>query len=447
MEVLTPTDLKDTYRNLNQNGHNRVVFSFEENQGWEIPLSSKTLEDGYFLKDNDAWNSPRGSVTRLFGMVSNHLNISELLRHRTEYEAPSLIICIHCDPPSPVLTDIKVFLMFVNVKSFVYCETGVLFRETGMLAVLFAPYDLITWVVLLFSLIALRFVPNLNFWKIADLVWIMLGQPPQRKRHGLLIILISTLLIVIQTMYVSYFTSNVVKPFEKLYIDSNQELLDSDYKIVVDNGMSLAEFTEKYTASRNDTFRKLKLDFDNMEQYFLYSEEIREATEDISKLVVALDEGAMAFYRKFEKQYLKGAESKASAKVDCHMLKEPWEVQRITVYFKGHLTEPLYQYLGNLISSGFFQFWEMSYFDTVNRRTRKSMENDLMQGERGVESASMKTSLKSFFKLCTILFAFDILCFVIELLIARLGIMSINIFTKFKLLSWYWKNHLLKRFN
>ena len=125
-----------------------------------------------------------------------------------------------------------------------------------------------------------------------------------------------------------------------------------------------------------------------------------------------------------------------------------WDIERITIYFKGHLAELADTYLGNLISSGFFQFWEMAYLSTVNRRIRKEVEEKRMQDEQGLETASMKTSLKSFFKLFIVLLAFDVFSFIIELVSARLRIIALlsNALTRFNISNWCSKSHVLTNF-
>ena len=432
---------------LNRNGNNRVVTSFEENQGWVLPLDSKNLEDRYFLKNNDGLVHLAPTVAYLYGMTSKFLNFSKLERDTMEARHPSLTICLHCDIPSSVFRQVKVILLFVNVESLAYCETGSLLRETDMVSVVFTPFDLLTWVVLLVTLVALMFIPYLSFWKVADLVWLMMSQPPQQRKPILLIISISIVLTVIQMMYLSYFTSDIVKPFDKVYIDTNQELFDSGYRMVVIDNVSLSEFAGKYTNEKIHSLLKLSLDFENMEQYYLDSDEAKESGVDVVQLALTRNEGAIAFYRKFEKQYLMDAESRASG-INCHMLKEPWDVQRVTVYFKGHLAEPFYTYFGNLISAGIFQFWEMAYISLFNRRIGKTVKEKLMQGEEKLETASLKTSLKSFFKLCLVLISIDVTCFVIEIFTSWNVIIELanNVLLKFKLLYWYWKNRLTTTF-
>ena len=69
-----------------------------------------------------------------------------------------------------------------------------------------------------------------------------------------------------------------------------------------------------------------------MEQYFLDSEKTKKSGIKMSvRVAVTQDEGAIALYHKLEKQILMNAESRLPG-THCHMLKELWDVHRITIY-------------------------------------------------------------------------------------------------------------------
>jgi len=68
-----------------------------------------------------------------------------------------------------------------------------------------------------------------------------------------------------------------------------------------------------------------------------------------------------------------------------------------------------------IIASGIDRFWDLAYFTTFDRRTRKVAEEKARVEGHGVEVASMRTSLKSFFQLYLVLLSIGLLSFCIEL--------------------------------
>jgi hypothetical protein len=249
-------------------------------------------------------------------------------------------------------------------------------------------------------------------------------------------------------MYLSYFTSNVVKPFEKVYIDSNKALLlDSPYRILVTDNSSLSSYSSEFYSNHKNEFSKIGLSNDsNLKVYFLYSKETAdERIRDTWKISFARDEGTTLFYTKFGKQYVIEAEAQEPG-VNCHMVKENWTVGRVWIWFQGHLTEAAYDFFRSIIMSGIDIYWDKAFFNNFDRYTRRKAEKLKLsrQGDTIIEGASMKTSLSSFLKLFALLLVFDIFVFFTELVLLFSSRMH-NWLNRLKLNFWYWKNFAFKK--
>jgi len=100
-----------------------------------------------------------------------------------------------------------------------------------------------------------------------DLVWTILAQPPQAQTFGVFIVALSIVLIPMPNSYSTFFTSNAVKPFERGYIDTHQELFDSGFKMICTaRSTSRSKCVERTLGSFNNSSRKLNLDWSNPEQ-------------------------------------------------------------------------------------------------------------------------------------------------------------------------------------
>jgi hypothetical protein len=249
-------------------------------------------------------------------------------------------------------------------------------------------------------------------------------------------------------MYLSYFTSNVVKPFEKVYIDSNEELiLHSPYKIlVVVKNKNLSDYSSEFFEAYEKQLTRIGLSINgtNFEDYFLYTEVAANDREiDYKKISLTRDEGTMLFYRKFKRQYVIAAEAHVPG-VNCHMLKEHWTVSAVGIYFQGHLTQALHQFFRAILISGIGTYWDEAFFNHFDRETRRAAELERRRqgGSSVIEAASMRTSLGSFFKLFVLLLGFDIMVFFAEVMLSGRVQHKLN---RFKLLFWFWKTIILKK--
>jgi hypothetical protein len=387
-------------------------------------------------------------------IAASHLNFSLKYIPQKINAKPGLIICFHCAGyPAANSTNIKSFLLFVNPESFIYCDIGISLQNISIATVLFVPYDIYTWISLLLSFVLLVSVPKVTLWRTMDLLWSILGQPPQFRKHGLLTVLCFSI-IFLQQVYLSYFTSSVVKPFEKIYIDSNEELLrKSPYKILVIENKNLSTYASDFYLRYKDELSNYKIGISindsNYEDHFLFSKDATHEKEDdreltrLKKISLERGKGTTLFYRKFQMQYVIGAEAHESG-VTCHMLKETWAVGRVWIWFQGHLTQPLNDFLRSIILSGIDIFWEKAYinhFDRETRRAAEKLKSIRQRDSSSFEAASMGTSLSSFLKLFVLLLGFDLLVFFAELSFSSRMHNWVN---RLKLNFWYWKNIALK---
>jgi hypothetical protein len=438
--------LNGKYKELNSNGYQQVL----KTSGYFSPSESWAgKETRYFLR-NGAWRNRGASPVYLLSIAASHLNFSLTSIPPESNKKPGLVLCFDCDDhyPSPNYNNIKMFILFINSESFIYCQSRIAFQSISITSVLFVPYDLRTWISLLLVFIVLCVSPKMTLWRTMDLMWSILGQPPQNQKNGFLTILCFSV-IFLQQIYLSYFTSNVVKPFEKTYIDSNKELiLESPFRILVTENKSQSAYSTEFHKMYEESFSKLGLSINqsNFEDYFFYfkdaakdsrEDDLETKPEDHKKVAMARDQGTTIFYRKFQKQYIIAAEASEPG-VNCHMLKETWGVERLWIYFHGHLTQSFNEFFRSIFMSGIDIYWDKAYFNHFDRETRRAAEKQKPirnWDSTGVGEASMKTSLSSFFKLFLILLGLDLVLFFVELLAPRDGLqVLLNVL---KLKFWY----------
>jgi hypothetical protein len=436
-DPLTLRGLDHSFNDLNSNGHQHLLENVR-------PTSERWagLENQYFRRSG-GWRYPQASVNYLVSMASSHLNFSLKNIPKPNNTRPGLILCHHCGYlPDPYSPNIKSFLMFINSISFIYCQTGISLQNISLASVLFVSYDIYTWISLLLSLILLACVPKITLWRTMDLMWSILGQPPQDRKHGLLTFMCLSV-ILFQQMYLSYFTSNVVKPFDKVYIDSNKELLlESSYRILVTENRSLSSYSTVFHNTYEYELSKIGLSINdsNFEDHFLRLKETADKRiGGLKKVSMTRDKGTELFFTKFGRQYVVVAEAYEPG-VNCHMVKETWSSYRVWMYFQGHITQALNEFLKRIIMSGIDVYWDKAFFNYVDRDTRKAAARKVYrQGHNsGIEAASMKTSLSSFFQLFVIILGFNILVFLMELIFSPRVVQ--NSISRLNIRVWYLKN-------
>jgi len=309
----------------------QMLADANERNGYDVPSTCciatnnisgdlSTVEENYFKfgrqnRDSHYDNSPYSYV---LAAAAKFHNISKS-KHHKKPSLVSLRISMYQLPAE--FTKLKVLVITTEGSSLMYCRTANVKKKTDILSALHSPFDRSTWILMLLAFVTICVIPGLPIWRCTDLIWSILGQPPQAKQFGLLIVALSIVLIPIQSSYTNYFTSNAVKPFEEPFIDGNLELFDSGFKYlceVFDNATICAEANPEHETP----FKKLDLDLKAMEQYFLIIPE-EPGAEFHTVLSKARDKGTWDIDRKFYNK-VKFLSEQNIPSTQCHMLSEYW---------------------------------------------------------------------------------------------------------------------------
>jgi len=314
-------------------------------------------------------------------------------------------------------------------------------KKTDIASALLSPFDGLTWCVLLTSFVLICLIPRLRFWRALDLVWFILAQPPQRvKTFGLLIVTLSILLIPIPCSYTTYFTSQAVKPVDRPYIDRNQELFDSGFKMICSLSYNLSACAKDTVQWFNASFSKLKLDWMKKEQYFMHFPRIRRYQ---SLLANTRDQGMNSLPREYKESTRILAER--APDTQCHMLNEPWLEETLAVFYAGIGSQDLYETFGKLMQAGIAEFWRV-----IVQRVNEHASINRLKGNSPSESAYdsevayMKASIRSVLIIFLVLHAFNIIYFIIEVL-------SLKVVTSIRWRGWkqrwmYYRHRAVRAF-
>jgi len=299
---------------------------------------------------------------------------------------------------------IKSMILYDQSEHFLYCRTQNLKQKADILAVLISPFDKTSWI-LLVVFVSLCFIPGFRFCTGMIIISTVLVQSTQVQRVGYFSALLAIVLIPIQSAYQTYYASNAVKPFEKAYIDTNQELFDSGFKMLCpvkfENDKTICSEVDWY----NESFRKLNLSWNTMEQYFLNFTDW-----GVGKLSHHLDEGAYLMQRKMKYYTLL---SETTPDTECHMVAEAFIEDVNTLFYGGTYSQNLYNTFGKIKQAGIPAFWKtalQTIIDSNSIKTAKSVAKTPYESE----IAYMNNAIQSLLKIIFVLEAFNIVTFIVE---------------------------------
>jgi len=409
-------------------GYNAYIGCYH----FPIGINFQTLEDvSYFY----SWSHNHGELKRsedsmlyLLGAAAKHLNFTCINYNLVDLKRRSYCIRIFFRSTlNPTTLHEQLYVTKNNAHvlistsiNLVYCRTMDLKKKTNILSDLFSPFDRYVWSTLLLFLISLYFIPGFPFQNTIDLVWSIIGQPPQGKRTGFLMVSIAIVLTPMQSSYRDYFTTNAVIPYLEPYIDYNQELLDSGFRFLCGYHKlrpCLTSYFHEINAS--STLKNLNWDWKNLEKYFFVNYSSSEIMEPIY-VYISRGRDKVAYVARREHARREMIMAERVPDTQCHMLEESWEKTTHVLFYTGPLSNALFDTFNRLLQAGIMEFWEFAFKVVQNRRMNKLTLTN-MDDTLETEIKSMNRSIESLFQIFLILNAVNIFCFIAEIVLVKLG--------------------------
>lgn len=350
-------------------------------------------------------NLPTYYVLR--GMIATIFNLTFLTAPWPE----ALQLCDHCDWPSENLTYVKVVIFFKNSENLLYCKQLARIRNISMVSVVLSPLDRYTWGLFLgFILIVIAFTKKNKIWSGLDIVWNFLAQPGQTNRKSLALYF-GLVTFVIQQNYLSYLTSGITLPFEEILFQTNENLFEGGYRLVVPHRFTgkLDRFMTTYRLS----FQTSLPDKDPR-KYFITASENEKGLDGIQAMTGWVNSGAILGMEKFGYKFRILAENDMNYNATCHMVPEPFSTRYITQYARSHHSLAYYRLISQILMSGFDIEWENLYQAENYRRLTKKMRQ--VRKQIVVTSLNEKTPMSQSILLCTILMSLTIPALVSEVI-------------------------------
>jgi len=378
------------------------------------------LESAYFCRLPPSRKRMSSDMQNyLIGAAANRLNFT-LIRNNVNNGPifPGLHLLqpnFQTQPPMQ-FKKLNALILYPEAQDFMYCIPVGLKKKTNIVSAILSPFDGPTWSLLLLSLIMICLIPGLRIWRVLDLVWLMLAQGPQAKNFGVLIMALSIVMIPIPCDYTTYFTSNAVKPFEPAFIDTNQNLFDSGFKMVCEMGDNLSDCSKLQVEYYYSSFEKLKLDKNNMEQYFVYGTK-KYHGRNFRNFANNPDKTSFLIHTDQKKSYL--FMGRTIPDTQCHILAEPWIEDTVALFYAGTYSKSMYTIFGKMAQAGIGEFWKSAIESVIHVLI---VLESISYGSSAdtIEIAFMNSSIQALFIILLILHAFNVLCFTVELLFVKL---------------------------
>jgi len=350
----------------------------------------------------------------IIGTATRHLNIT-LIWSKDVPDPPGLsIVFKNMRTVAPVyFRKTNAQVLFTEGVHMMYCRTKDS-KKTDVLSALISPFDWLTWTVLLLVFIAVCLIPGIGVKRALDLVWTILAQPPQTQTFGVFIVALSIVLIPMPNSYTTFFTSNAVKPFERRYIDTHQELFDMGFKMIcTGHSIPRAQCVELTIGRFNDSFRKLKLDWSNLEQYILY---YNKTDSDYYKPIISKTRDEGANFLNLRHAGVAKALAERDGISECHALTESWFSDSMTLYYAGTYSLVLHRTFGSLIQAGIAEFWNSVIQSDSDTEAKRLSVTRISGSGFHEEEAHMNRSIQSVLIILIFFHLLNIICCSAELL-------------------------------
>jgi len=369
------------------------------------------IEFDYFHAASNLELISKISDEYLVGAVARYLNFSQSTVE--EDVKPSLFIMFAFrSQSSDGLFKQKALILFNEAYHLMYCRTQDLKKETDILSALLSPFDKTTWFMLLLNFTLMCSISGYCLCSVIDLVSGIFGQPSRMKTFGILMLTFYIALIPMQSSYRDYFTSNAVKPFEKAYIDTNQELFDSGFKMLC-NASDISKCSEDDLEWYSSSFNKLKLDWASVMQYFLFPG-IWSDRDQI--LATTRDKGTYPVPKVMAESIIFRAEK--TPNTQCHVLAEYWTEETTALFYGGTFAQQVYDSLAILMQAGIGEFWNSALLSIESTESRRWASRASVN-ENSDDVVYMNSSIQSLFLIVLILQAMNIIFFIAECLWAK----------------------------
>jgi len=216
----------------------------------------------------------------------------------------------------------------------------------------------------------------------------------------------------IHSSYRDWFTINAVIPFDEPYIDTNQELFDSGFKLLC---WTLGFYT--YTFNSSPSLRKLNLEWDRLEQYLFTNSSIKYWADNNVFISRHRDKVMYAEGRERARREMILAERVPGTQ--CHMLEEYWIKETHGLFYTDPLIQALHDTFSRLLQAGIMEFWESAFKIVENRRLSiLAVTNMGYNIESEIES--MNSAIESLFQIFLILHSVNVICIVAEVVYVKL---------------------------
>jgi len=224
------------------------------------------------------------------------------------------------------LTPYKTVYITKEAESLVYCQSS---DSNKYISALVSPFESVVWALFVLSLVLICLIPGLHYSQGLNVLWELLGQPPQGKKIAAFVALVTVAFIPLQYIYKEFFSTNAMTPFEKPYLETNKQLFESGFRFVCYNDYH-CNYVYRFLKKKNLGLAK------NISEYLMGPTELGSATFR-NVLAVTRDKGTEERDSLLKDAILRVEESYVAG-TTCHMVQEYWSVYFLSFQFTGKYT-------------------------------------------------------------------------------------------------------------